>query len=222
MSLDDASTLTMIEQAAAGDLAAWRKLQERVLPQLERWAASNRELRKRQLHRSPDDVRAVVVSTLERLRDRDYANLHRYLAYRAEAPDAPFERWLYRAFEFATREHLRERYGRRSDTSEDAASTPIKSKRDVNTHAGRLADTGAQLAPASRTGVTMKITLREVMAYIDAHFEPAEARAMHLYIESDCSLEEIALELGLESTQVADRLVRKLKERLRVQFKDPA
>ncbi len=195
-----------------GERATWSTLQELVLPTLERWARSHSGLKRRGLHRSEDDVRDVIVASLERLRRGGQA----YLASPDQAAEGAFSRWLYGALDFAVRQHLRERFGRiRKLPAEPGALGP--SKRDLNTLAGRYEEDEQAL---SRTGLTGEMTLRQVMTHVTRTFARDEALALTLYIERDASFEEVSDVLGLGSAADAERLIRKLKERLRVYFRD--
>jgi hypothetical protein len=215
-----------LQQVVDGFPEAWRSLQEQILPQLERWARSHPNLRRKGLARSEDDLREVVLVTLERLRAADFRNLRNFLASTAEST-VPFESWLYGALDFTVREHLRHRFGRvgrrraGGDPAVTAAEADVKQpkpgKRDLNTFAARFEE---ELFANSRTGLTWKVTLREVLAYAEAQFTPLESRALRTYVEAGASYEELRDELGLADASEAERLIRRLKERLRVRFRD--
>ncbi|MFT3925309.1 MAG: hypothetical protein QM778_22415 [Myxococcales bacterium] len=186
-----------------------------MLPSLEHWARSHKGLRRRKLQHSVDDLREVVVLTLERLRANEFRSLNTFLASPdADSPTA-FDGWLYGALDFAVREHLRARFGRiRQGGAPEENLGP--SKRDVNTLATRYDDDAA--AAAGKMGLTLTITLQEILSYADARFSSTEAEALRAYIEQGASYEQLSERLALESPLEAERLIRKLKERLRTHF----
>lgn len=208
----------LVEQTLAGESVAWQALQAWAFPLVERWARSHPSMRRRHLHSLVDDVREVVTATLERLRADEFANLRKYLALRAVDPQATVEAWLYGAMDFTVREHLRARFGRvRGRTSEHVEAAPIgPSKRDLNTLAPRVQEDVLAIA---REAITMKLTWSQVMSYARSRFASCEAQAIQQYIEHDASYEELADALGLACADDAERMIRKLKERLRVHFR---
>ena len=216
----DGQTLALIEGIVAGDGAAWQAMQTQIEPLLERWARIHPSMRRRRLAGSVDDVREVVTSTLERLKAHEFANLTRFLESQASGHGSDFAGWLYGAVDYAVREHLRARFGRtapRVEAFAEKPESPLPSKRDLNTLAARLDDEAPLLA---RSGVTWEVTLREVLSYVNEQFAPLEARAMQLYLQQGGdSYDELAAALQLASAQDAERLIRKLKERLRVRFR---
>lgn len=64
---------------------AWQALLTAVAPHIERWAATSPALRRVGLT-GEDEPRAVLVDVIERMSDRDFANLRAFLA--RQAPDA--------------------------------------------------------------------------------------------------------------------------------------
>lgn len=66
--------------------------------------------------------------------------------------------------------------------------------------------------------VTTRLTLDEIVTYIDVNFTAVEARALHMYFMQDRNLDEIARTLDLPDTKSAERLVRRLVARLRYRF----
>lgn len=91
-------------------------------------------------------------------------------------------------------------------------------KRDLNTLAPRFEE---QALLGECHGVAWKVTVAEMLAYVRTSFTPEEARAVELYLEQDASYDDIARVLGLREPQEAERMIRKLKERLRVRFRQP-
>jgi DNA-directed RNA polymerase specialized sigma24 family protein len=164
-----------------------------------------------------DDVSEVLTATLERLRRDEFRNLKQYLDQQVGlGPDAAqsFDSWLYGALDYTVREYLRRRYGRAPKTLPEGH--PLPSKRDLGTNAVRI-PTGVDLAAddAPAMGVTAQLTLGQIFGIVDSEFEPCEARALRMYYGEEKNFAEIAAELGLESAQAADKLVRRLNARLR-------
>jgi len=83
----DRDARVLVQRVLDGDRGAWRELLVRIAPRIEGWARGNRVLRRCRLI-GDDDVRAVMVSVLERLAATDHANLRRFVA-RAELPATP-------------------------------------------------------------------------------------------------------------------------------------
>jgi hypothetical protein len=212
---DSTDLALLVSRVVAADGEAWLQLQERVVPMIERWASSHRGLRRRNLHRSADDIREVMVATLERLCANDFANLRMFISAAAARTDSSFQAWLYGTVDFAVRAHLRARYGRVGGRKTGEVVGP--NKRDVNTLASRFDE---EAALRSRTAVTLRVTMQEIMGYVDAHFAPLEARAMRMYVEDSASYEQLSRELPLANAREAERMIRRLKQRLRDRFKD--
>lgn len=211
--------------------AAWRDLAGRIAPHVERWAAHSRLLRRLDLA-GEDDVRAVLVRVLGRLADRDFHNLRAYLARAqpavgddaAEADaveelarltgdadgdgnepgEQPLRGWLLVLVRFVAKDHAKARYGW-------SAQAPGRSKRDVITGAGELAETG------ERPPITDLIRLRRLVddaRALLATFDPPMARAFALWLE-DHDFADIAGQLALPSPDAARALVRAAQARLR-------
>ena len=82
----------LVEDICAGPAAttrerAWQRLLINVAPHVERWAARSPALRRTGLT-GEDEPRAVLVDVIDRLCDRDFAALRRYLAYQRDAAAA--------------------------------------------------------------------------------------------------------------------------------------
>jgi RNA polymerase sigma factor (sigma-70 family) len=203
----------------AGDAAAWTELQGSLQPTVAAIARAHAGLRERGLAGLPDEIAELTAATFERLSKHDFQNLRAWQAKRQAAAGASaFDGWLYGAVDYAVREHLRRRYGRApSEASESQGVRP--SKRDLQSHAGRLDDPDAPDRAFLQTlSMTARLTAREIFAFAGAHFSPQELEALRLYYQEDQSFEDIARRLGLESAQAADRLIRRLNARLRYQF----
>jgi DNA-directed RNA polymerase specialized sigma24 family protein len=210
---------TLIERTLAGDNDAWRTLQSQLEPTILSIARRHQGLRKRNLAGSQDDLREVVVATLERLSRDDFQNLRRFLERSAgePSPDA-LDSWIYGAVDFVIREHLRQRFGRAPQPTTDPSKPRPPSKRDLQSHAGRIEDAETDRSLLQTLGMTTKLTAAQIFAHIDDMFEPSERLALHMYYTEDHSFAEIALALELSDAKEAERMIRRLNARLRYRF----
>jgi DNA-directed RNA polymerase specialized sigma24 family protein len=160
---------------------------------------------------------------LERLAQAEFRNLRRFAERSAEAESGSphsFDAWLYGLVDFVIRDHLRSRYGRAPKLRSEQATQPQPSKRDLQSHAGRLDDEPDRNF-LSVVSVTSKLTIGEIFAYIATKFSPEEAQAVRLYFGEGQSYEEIARALQLENAKAAEQLIRRLNARLRHRFLTP-
>jgi DNA-directed RNA polymerase specialized sigma24 family protein len=206
---------SLIHAVIAGDRAAWAELVGALVPHIRRMAASHKSMRARQLATAPDDVSEVTTASLERLSRDGFHNLRRYLLQREHlgARAQRFDSWLYGAVDFTIREHVRRRYGRGGRAS---AMQALPSKRDLSTDAGKWGEEPAALL--SELGVTGRLELLQIFEYVDRHFAEPETRAMRLHYAEGLAFDELALRLGLPDAHSAERLIRKLNQRLRQRF----
>ena len=72
------------------------------------------------------------------------------------------------------------------------------------------------------TSARRRSSAREIAAYVAQHFSALEVEALRRYLLEDCSFEALAAQLALPSPAEAQRLIRKLKERLRSHFRPDA
>lgn len=209
----------LVQRTVAGEAAAWAELQVAVVPTVQAITRAHRGMRSKGLAAQPDDVAEVVTVTLERLARDDFQNLRRFYERSEQAgqPDS-FDAWLYGTVDFVVREHLRRRFGR-APKQEAKAERPQPSKRDLQSHAGRLDDDGAlDRMLLSQLGMTMRLTAAQIFAHIERDFTPDEARALRMYFSDDAGFEEIAKALALADAKAAERLIRRLNARLRYRF----
>jgi DNA-directed RNA polymerase specialized sigma24 family protein len=221
--MDDLEAL--VRAVVDGDVAAWQRLIELLVPRIEAIARSHGDLKRRGLAGSADDLAEVRTGTLERLSRQHYKNLARYLAQRAggaEQQAQSFDSWLYGAVDFTVREHLRQRFGRAPKPSSESTSAPRPSKRDLGTNANRIDDEPLARAIVTTLGMTNKLTVAAIMAFIDQSFAPHEASAMRLYYGEGNSFAELAAALNLPDERSADKLIRRLNGRLRHKFASEA
>ena len=209
----------LVRAAVAGESAAWQRLQSAVIPQIARIARSHEGMRSRGLHAVVDDVNEVTICTLERIAGKDFRNLRGYLRQR-DAPDnarpQSFDSWIYGATDYAIREHLRRRFGRRPAGAQ-SVERPRPSEREINTEA---TDVDSLVTPAARAraiGVTSALMMAKIIAYAEQSFSPDELRALKLHL-SGMDLAQIAEACALSGPDAADKLVRKLNARLRYRF----
>src|SRR5688572_10680081 len=100
------------------DREAWLELVLLLEPWIEHAASSHWRMRRALLARSEDDVRDVFVNTLERLSEFEHRNLREYVERKrtTSAKEISCEAWLMRVVDYAVRDHIRARYGRRRKT----------------------------------------------------------------------------------------------------------
>lgn len=204
----------LIAAAADGDGAAWAELVALITPRIRGFAAAHPAMRKRGLATRPDDVAEVATACIERLARAGKRNLKRYLERK---PAQSFDSWLYGAVDYAIRDHLRARYGRAPALdADDGRARP--SKRELHSAADALDPERQKLAAERLLGVTTHLTVLEIFAYVEAEFDAEEVRALRLHYVEDRSLSELAIALGLPDEAAAERLLRRLKARLRKRF----
>lgn len=219
---------TLVQRTVAGDTDAWRDLQVAIQPSLLAIIRRHRSLRGKGLAALPDDVAEVTASTLERLARNEFQNLKRFESHLAQqqppgGEEVPwsqrFDDWLYGVVDFVIREHLRKRFGRAPKAAApDAPKQP--SKRDLQTHAGRLDDHDFDRSFLRTLGMTARLTAAAIFECVARDFSADEAAAIRMYYAEDRSFEEIATTLGLAQAKDAERLIRKLNARLRYRFVD--
>lgn len=219
----------LLQRVIAGDPAAWREFQALVEPTISAIARRHRGLRGKNLGALPDDLREIVVASLERLARDNFANLRRFQEH-LDKREQPFsqalDNWLYGAVDFVIREHIRQRFGRAPKPPSDESKARPLAKRDLHTLAGRLGDRGHGDSGVERSfmttmSMTTKLTVAEIFSFIEGTFSAQETRALRLYYLEDRSFAEVARALDLEDEKTADRLIRKLNARLRYHFVVP-
>jgi hypothetical protein len=210
--------LKLVRGTLAGEPSAWPALQAALLPTVQAIARGHRSMRAKGLAMQPDDVAEVVASTFERLARDDFQNLRRFLerSEQSEGADS-FDSWLYGAVDFVVREHLRRRFGR-APRRDATPQRPQPSKRDLQSHAGRLEDGELDRMLLSQVGMTTRLTAAQIFAHIERDFAPAEAQALRMYFQQDASFDEVAQALSLADAREAERLIRRLNARLRYRF----
>lgn len=210
----------LVRRTLAHEPGAWPALQAAAQPLILSIARGHRGLRAKGLSTAPDDLAEVVAATLERLARSDFANLRRFTSHAADArgsDGASFHGWLYGIVDFVIREHLRRRFGR-APTAAAKAERPQPSKRDLQSRAGRLDDGELDRLLLTQVGMTARLTVAQIFAYIQRDFAPDEARALRMYFSDDAGFDDIAAALGLADAKEADKLIRRLNARLRYKF----
>jgi hypothetical protein len=216
-----------------GDRAAWFQLSLHIEAWVEQHAPRHWRMRKARLANSHDDVRDVLLETLERVDRDDFAELRRYLERKREqVPDvraetleveaAPsFVAWLAGLVDFAIREHVRKRYGRASKASArpDAPARVGLSKRSLQSWAVHPSESEVHNLAGATLGLSRILTAHSILNYAAEAFEARELSLFRRYLEQG-TFEELAEEFGLESPEQARAEVRRLKERLRARFRE--
>ncbi|MDB4991525.1 MAG: hypothetical protein JWN04_6703 [Myxococcaceae bacterium] len=227
LTLSDALADPLVMGVLYGDRPAWFQLTLAVEQWVLEHAPRHWRMRRARLDQSPDDVRDVLLATLERIDRDDFAVLRRYLAQkRSSVPDLhteppaelTFVAWLGGLVDFAIREHVRKRYGRVSARRKDEPDWEQRapSKRSLQSWALHPTDSSshASLAP----GMTQLLTARSIMEYAQKAFAARELQLFQSYLEQ-ASFEELAADFQLPSAEAARAEIRRLKERLRARFR---
>ena len=213
-----------------GDRAAWFQLTLHIEAWVESHAPRHWRMRKARLASSPDDVRDVLLETLERVDRDDFAELRRYLEkkqahtpdVRAEPaePELSFVAWLAGLVDFAIREHIRRRYGRTQRGKAQPGDTrPGLSKRSLHSWAIHPDEGSSAVLPGATLGMSRILTANSILSYASEAFDARELGLFRRYLEQS-SFEELAAEFALAGPEQARAEVRRLKERLRARFRE--
>jgi DNA-directed RNA polymerase specialized sigma24 family protein len=242
--LDDIVADPLVMGVVRGDRAAWFQLTLYIEQWVESHVPRHWRMRKARLSGSVDDVRDVLLETLERVDRDDFRALRLYLERKLQAvPDvrsavdtAPerraaagalpepltFVAWLAGVVDFSIREHVRKRYGRapagRRDQDDDAP-LPALTKRSLQSWAVHPSAGGTGQFGSANAGLSRVLTARSILSYAAETFDAPALSLFRRYLEQ-ASFEELADEFGLPGADAARAEVRKLKERLRVRFRD--
>ena len=193
-------------RVVSGDMLAWKSLQSDLVPMVRRILRRHPSLRDPALSNDPDVQSEILTATLMRLSTDDFRTLRRFVELGpGHAPT--FESWLYGALDFAVRDHFRQRYGR--------SRQAVPSKRDLSESASFVPS--FEISDAEPADVADKLTVIEILRFVEQTFHPDEVKLMRLYYVEDRSLGEIATELNLPPKQ-AEQLLRRLNARLRYKF----
>lgn len=223
-----------------GDRAAWFELSLHIEAWIEVHVPRHWRMRKARLARSEDDVRDVLLATLERVERDAFRALRDYLERKlAEVPDVrasthegeaalSFSSWLAGLVDFAIRDHVRKRYGRRPSlrarveqaSSPDVDPPPVLSKRSLHSWAVHPSETQSGLFGSAAAGLSRMLTARAILRYASEVFDARELQFFRRYLEH-LSFDELAQEFALASPELARAEVRRLKERLRARFREP-
>lgn len=235
--LDDVVADPLVLGVIRGDRAAWFQL----TLYIEYWVSGrvpkHWRMRRARLQHSEDDVRDVLLEVLERVGHDDFRVLHQYLERKrgavpdvrarlpegTEQPETTFVGWLAGLVDYAIRDHVRKRYGRKSAAepgSDEGGDPPAPTltKRDLHSWAVHPSEPHSGEFGGASPAVTRVLTARSILRYAAEAFEPRELAIFRRYLEQ-ASFEELAEEFGMAGKQAADAEVRKLKERLRARFR---
>lgn len=230
--LSDLAADPLVFGVVQGDRAAWFQLTLLVELWVEAHAPRHWRMRRARLANSPDDVRDVLLETLERLDRDDFAELRRYLERkRQQVPDVredardetdlSFVAWLASIVDFAIREHVRRRYGRTSKAAEGAGrpARSVLSKRSLHSWAVHPSESDERDMLGATLGISRVLTARSILRYAEETFDERELRVFRRYLEHS-SFEELAEEFAFASAESARAEIRRLKERLRARFRE--
>jgi DNA-directed RNA polymerase specialized sigma24 family protein len=229
--------------------AAWQTLLLRASPHLEGWILRSTLLQRCRLA-TPDDARAVLVEVIERLAQRGFENLRRFLDAQPPAPGPDDELELSEVSRLA---RTAESDDDAAEAAADAPDTPLRgwligllrfavkdhikkrlgwtarrpgeerapSRRDLSTDADRLDD---QPEAGERPPITDLMAMRQMldrMRDYSATFPVPMRQALELWMQ-DVGFDEIAVRLGVEGPERSRALVRAAQARLRERFRPPA
>jgi hypothetical protein len=218
-----------------GDRAAWFELTLHIEAWVERHVPRHWRMRKARLSHSEDDVRDVLLETLERVDRDDFRALRQYLERKQQAvPDVraqllegatelTFAGWLAGLVDFAIRDHVRKRYGRRAPASaskdDELLGLPVLTKRSLHSWAVHPSETQSGHFGGAAAGLSRLLTARSILSYAAEVFDARELRFFGRYLEQ-ATFEELAQEFSLARPELARAEARKLKERLRARFRE--
>jgi hypothetical protein len=224
-----------------GDRAAWFELTLHIEAWVEAHVPRHWRMRKARLARSQDDVRDVLLATLERVDRADFRALREYLERKQRAvPDVrgssydglaelSFASWLAGLVDFAIRDHVRKRYGRapsraqaapRAGQDDELPAPPVLSKRSLHSWAVHPTKTQSGQFGSAASGLSRLLTARSILRYASEVFDARELRFFERYLEHG-TFDELAREFALAGPELARAEVRRLKERLRARFREP-
>jgi hypothetical protein len=222
-----------------GDRTAWFQLTLHIEEWVEVHVPRHWRMRKARLAGSEDDVRDVLLETLERVDRDDFRALRQYLEkkqqqvpdVRASAhddgSDLTFAGWLSGLVDFAIRDHVRKRYGRASASATQSATQederqalPVLTKRSLHSWAVHPSETQSGQFGSAAAGLSQLLTARSILSYAAEVFDARELNLFERYLEQT-TFEELAQEFSLPTPELARAEVRRLKERLRARFREP-
>lgn len=238
--LDDVVADPLVLGVVRGDRAAWFQLTLYIEEWVSRRVPRHWRMRRARLADSEDDVRDVLLEVLERVGHDDFRALRQYLERKlSDVPDVraggepaeplTFVNWLSGMVDFAIRDHVRKRYGRKSSATpsaeEEAAlaeqavsEQPAVTKRNLQSWAVHPTKEHSGQFGNAHPAVTGVLTARAILRYAAETFDDRELNVFRRYLEQ-ASFEELAEEFALGGKQAAEAEVRKLKERLRARFR---
>ena len=200
----------LVVDAVAGNEAAWWLLWEHVEPRLERLLKNPRVTGR--LSTDEDDVRNILVTVMEKLRDENSRRLRSYLETRGEKSGG-FEAWLVVVTKRVAIDYMRAHH-------------------DYVDHRKNLEATGAKgewvipkelpsdsLLVGSRPPVTTRGAALTLLRYAYDTLPKDQMAALELWI-LNTPYSGIAEKLNMESAEAANKFVRAGLERIRRRFRD--
>lgn len=202
----------LVEDAASGNEAAWWILWEQVEPKLERMLSNPRVTGR--LAGNVDDVRNILVSVMEKLLDQDRRRLKSYLEKKANKSGG-FPAWLAVVTKRVAIDYMRGHDDyvdkRRTRGEESAAGAWVIPKELPN---------DSQLF-GNRPPVTDRGSALALLRYAYSTLPEDQMAALEMWILNK-PYSDIAEELGIESAEAANKMVRAALERLRRRFRESA
>jgi DNA-directed RNA polymerase specialized sigma24 family protein len=207
----DAELESLVVEAADGDERAWGELWQRLEPRL--LGLVRRPTFIANLADRGDAARDVVVAIMGRLRDQRFHRLGLYVAARHADPELTFMRWLTVLAKRVAIDCLRADPDyldrRRSRQPDEPPGVWIQTEPlpvDSNLSGGR-------------PPMTNRVTARQILRYAAGVLSDEQRRALEMWA-SGASTDEIAVALGVDGANAAERMVRAAVERLRRRFRE--
>lgn len=165
-----------------------------------------------------DDLAQVRLYALLRLHRSRGTSLRRFLVKNdASLHGELFSKWFFKLVRYAAMDHLRAEKGRRPAVP-SCINGKVQPSRDDVVKPSEDPEAAIDSVARSFVSVTGHLVMSEVTAFMETAFSPSEIEALQLHFH-DHGFDQIAAHCGLASAAEAERVVRKLKERLRVRFR---
>lgn len=194
----------LARRAVAGDAAARHSLVWSLWPEWERLLRASAAMGR--YGRSEDHVRTVAMHLVEKV--GSVKSLTSYLAWRDRNADRGFADWIRIVTTNAARDHVRRTMREPAERESDLDRTAL-----LNDFASSPRPEGLSV----RQPITVAQTARQLLDLARARLDRPRMDALERWIEG-CDFDDIARELGLDSTDDAKKLVRAAVATLRREF----
>lgn len=196
---------SLIARWSSGDARAWQRLVEHLWPPLIKIVGASRAMGP--LASNEDEVRNVMTKVFAKLEANEGRALMSYASWHAAHADKTFADWIRIVTTNVIRDHVRV-------VAADAAAYDSPGvSRLLNEFA-----MAPQLSGLShRPPITNAQTARELFEFAETRLPPDRHRALVLWVHG-AAAEEIAAELGLDTEEDAQKVVRAAVAVLRREF----